>query len=69
MSNLSWKKDSIEWGNYGIDKQKSTPIDNPGEEMPYDMDKLRKYSQDDGMHGPEVRKRTLSIMMDRMNGT
>jgi hypothetical protein len=39
------------------------------DELPYDIDKLRKYSADDGMlNEPGLRKRTLSFMIDRMNG-
>jgi hypothetical protein len=39
------------------------------DENPIEYDKLRKYSADEGMmKEPDVRKRTLSIMMDRMKG-
>jgi hypothetical protein len=59
FSNLSWRKDS----NYQSNHMEVI------EEYAFDLDKLRKYSADDGMmKEPELRKRTLSIMIDRING-
>jgi hypothetical protein len=71
MSSLSWKKGSEEFGNHNqlhLDKQTSLGME-VTDELPYDLDKLRKYSADEGMlREPEVRKRTLSLMIDRMIG-
>ena len=74
ISSLSWKYDSrginqtVDHNNpAAFQKQHSQGME--VEELPYDVDKLRKYSVDDGMlNEPVLRKRTLSIMMDRMNG-
>jgi hypothetical protein len=52
FGNLSWKKDSI--NNMEI------------EEI-VDLDKIRKYSDDGMTNQPELRKRTLSLMIERVN--
>lgn len=63
LSSLSWKKDSEM--NFLTERQMSMNV----EDNAFDMDKLRKYSADEGiLKEPELRKRTLSLMIDRMNG-
>ena len=37
------------------------------DEKQYDIEKIRRYSTED-IKEPEVRKRTLSIMIERLNG-
>jgi len=75
ISSLSWKHDTRAIENdHNMDhntqrafhKQYSQGME--VDELPYDIDKLRKYSVDDGMlNEPIMRKRTMSIMMDRIN--
>jgi len=67
FNNLSWRKESLD---NPYDKQSSQGIQGMEvEEYQIDIDKLRKYSADDElMREPELRKRTLSIIMDRING-
>jgi len=55
FSNLSWRKDSI------------NNMNNMEIEETVDLDKIRKYSEDGMTNQPELRKRTLSLMMDRVN--
>lgn len=55
FNNLSWRKDTI-------DNKMEV------EDVPYDLDKIRKYSDDGMTNQPELRKRTLSLMIDRVNG-
>jgi ATP-dependent RNA circularization protein (DNA/RNA ligase family) len=70
---LSWKKDLSE--KMALDKKNSfnelerkTSGQMEVDDLPYDIDKLRKYSQDEVlMKEPEMRKRTLSIIMERNN--
>lgn len=64
-NNLTWRKESIENMNNFYSQKSMDVVD----DYQFDMDKLRKYSADDGMlKEPELRKKTLSIMMDRING-
>ncbi len=70
-NDLSWKKNisayDVSAENMFIEKKTSAQME--VDDLPYDIDKLRKYSQDEGMlREPEMRKRTLSIVMERMNG-
>lgn len=68
LANLSWRKDSVDLVNIN-ERQMSQQMDVVDDYIPYDLDKLRKYSADDGMlKEPELRKRTLSMMMERING-
>ena len=65
FSGLSWKKDLLEG-----QVSNANNLMEVTEDLPFDVDLLRKYSADDGiLREPELRKRTLSIMLDRINGT
>lgn len=69
---LSWKKDLSE-KNELYKKNSLNEFDRGAsgmevDDVPYDLDKLRKYSQDEGlMKEPQIRKRTLSLIMERNN--
>jgi hypothetical protein len=70
---LSWKKDlsekmALDNKNSFNELERKTSGQMEVDDLPYDIDKLRKYSQDEVlMKEPEMRKRTLSILMERNN--
>jgi hypothetical protein len=69
-SNLSWRKESQEFINYEGGHNHHNNHNNI--DIPEDYhDRVRKYSDNnhnEGLKEPELRKRTLSIMMDRIKG-
>ena len=68
--NLSWKN-SLDQYNSNILYERGNSVNKSEihEENLLDLDKFRKYSADEGtIRNGELRKRTLSLMMDRMDG-
>ncbi len=67
--NLSWKNSQELYKENVPLERKSSMKKELADEKFFDTDKIRKYSLDDGMmREPEMRKRTLSLMMERMDG-
>jgi len=67
--NLSWKNSQeLYKANVPLERQSSIKKELADENI-FDTDKIRKYSLDYGMmKEPEMRKRTLSLMMERIDG-
>ncbi len=67
--NLSWRNATENCNKIAMEIHNSMNKNTMIEDNFMDSDKFRKYSADDGiMREPELRKRTLSLMIERMDG-